>query len=473
VQDHEFDEIDAIINAGSMAIVGASGVPMKFGTYFTGVQLSFGFKGPVYLVNPGEKEIMGRQAYPDLRSLPEAPDIVYITIPAHRSMEVLRDCAAVGVKGVIILAAGFREAGEEGKALEEEALRLAREGGFHIIGPNCFGIYNPRNRLTLLPGYDFSTTPGDTAFISQSGGFAAHVARLGKSLGIDFSAVVSYGNAADLNETDLLRYFTRDPHTAVISGYLEGARGGHDFVEALREATAVKPVVIWKVGKGEASRRAVITHTGSLSGSAEIWEALMRQCGVIIASGVEELCDVLLALKHIGRDPGRRLLISGGGGGLGTYAGDLAEDEGLDVPPLDGGTLDNLKKILARPGAVAGNPLDIGAPLIPLQQFEPAIWEAARNASTDILIFDMAVNFAYDLAGEAGLDLATDILIRAGRESKKAMVVVLYTRSCDPDNLTAEENLRRVRWKLLDAEIPVYPSMPRALRAIARVNSGA
>lgn len=466
----DFTQLDRIINARSMAIVGASGLPMKFGTFFTGVQLSVGFRGTIYLVNPHEKEIIGHTTFPDLPSLPQVPDLVYLTIPAHRSMEVLRDCADMKVKAVIILAAGFREIGEEGKALEDEALSLAERGGFRIIGPNCFGIYNPRNGLTLLPGRDFSNTPGDIAFISQSGGFAAHVARLGKSLGIDFSAVVSYGNAADLNETDFLRYFAMDPQTRVIAGYIEGARG-EDFADAIRSTASAKPVVLWKVGRSEASRRAVVSHTGSLSGSAELWEALMRQSGVITASGVEEVCDVLLALKHFGRNPGRRLLISGGGGGLGTYAADLAEDEGLEVPALDGETLERMKTVLGRPGAVAGNPLDIGAPLIPLQEFEPAMLGAAANRSTDILIFDMAVNFAYDLAGEPGLELATDVLIHTRSGSEKPMAAVLYSRACDPDNLTVEQNLRRMRARLLDAGIPVYPSMPRALRAISRVNS--
>ena len=157
----DFAQIDGILNARSIAIVGASNNPLKFGGMLTASQLAMGFAGPVYLVNPNEEEILGHKAYPDLLSLPEPPDLVYIVIPADRSLEVLQQCGQRGVKGVVMIPAGFREAGEEGTALEQEALRLARQGGFRIIGPNCFGIYNPRNRLTLLPGYDFSTSPGD------------------------------------------------------------------------------------------------------------------------------------------------------------------------------------------------------------------------------------------------------------------------------------------------------------------------
>jgi acetate---CoA ligase (ADP-forming) len=395
----EFEEIDAVVNARSIAIVGASAKPMKFGSLFTASQLTYGFSGPVYLVNPGEAEIMGRKSYADLRSLPEVPDLVITTIPAHRSMDILRDCAGLGVKGVIIMASGFSEIGEEGEALENEALRLAREGGFRIIGPNCFGIYNPRNRLTLLPGNDFSDTPGDVAFISQSGGFSVHVGRQCKSLGIDFSAIVSYGNATDIDEIDLIRYFAADPQTSIIAGYLEGASDGRLFMQALKEAAEHKAVVLWKVGKSESSARAVVSHTGSLAGSAAIWQAMLRQSGVIEVSGVDEICDVLLALKHLGRRPGRRLMLTGGGGGLGTYAADLAEESGLEVPPLAGESLSRMREVLGAPGAAVGNPLDIGAPLIPLPFFEAALRGAAANPSTDILVFDIAMNFAYAIVG--------------------------------------------------------------------------
>lgn len=468
--DFDFSQIDSAINARSLAIVGASGAPMKFGSMFTKSQLDMGFRGPVYLVNPKESEIMGRAAYPDLRSLPEVPELVYLMIPAHRSIEVLRECADLRVRAVIMVASGFREIGESGVELEREALTLAREGGFRIVGPNCFGIYNPRNRLTVLPGYDFSVEAGNIAFISQSGGFCVHVARQCQSQGLRFSAVVSFGNAADIDETDLLRYFTLDPQTEIIAGYLEGAKRGREFALALKEAASSKPVVMWKVGRAEASRRAVLSHTGSLAGSAEVWSSLLKQCGVIQASGVDEVCDVLLALKHIGAGPGKRVLLAGGGGGLGTYGADIAWCEGLEVPPLDEDTHGRMSEVLSGAGAVAGNPLDIGAPLVMPDMLEQAIGLAASNPTTDILVFDMAVNFAHDIAGEPGLELATDIFIKAAHESGKPMAVVMYSRSSDHDDLKFEEVLRRYAWKLLEAGVPVFPSMPRALRAISLVN---
>lgn len=463
----DFDQIDAIINARSIAIVGASGKPGKFGHALVAAQLAMGFEGPLYLVNPGEEEILGRRTYPSLESLPEAPDLVYLTIPAQLSLDVLRDCGRLGVRGVVIIAAGFREAGPQGAALEREALELARRGGFRILGPNCFGIYNPRNRLTLLPGYDLSRTAGDTAFLSQSGGFSLHLARMGKSLGIPFRAVVSYGNGTDLDECDLLRYFAQDPGTRTIAAYLEGTRKGREFLDALREACAQKPVLVWKVGKGEASRRAVSSHTGSLAGSAEIWHSALAQAGAISVSGIDEILDVLLVLRHLGRNWGRRILVAGGGGGLGTYGADLAEVEGLSVPPLEAVTRARLGEILVRAGAVVGNPLDLGTPMIPLPLFAAAMKEAAANPSTDLLVFDLAVNFARDLVGDRGIFEAADALARARKETGRSVAAVLYSRACDPEDMSVEDLLRRVRARLLEQGVAVFPSMARAVRALS------
>jgi acyl-CoA synthetase (NDP forming) len=467
----DFTQIDEILNARSIAIVGASNSPMKFGGMLTASQLAMGFEGPVYLVNPKEHEIMGYRAYPDLLSLPQPPELVYIVIPANRSLEVLKECGQVGAKGVVLVSAGFRESGEDGKTLEQEAMRLALEGGFRIIGPNCFGIYNPRNRLTLLPGVDFSTTPGDVAFLSQSGGFSTHVARLGQSLGIRFSAVVSYGNGVDIDETDLLHYFARDPQTRFIGAYLEGVRDGRVFLEALKEAASRKQVVLWKVGKASPSQQAVMSHTGSIAGSAEIWEAALRQTGAIQASGIEEVCDVLLGLRHLGRRPGRRILVSGGGGGLGTNAADLAGREGLELPSLNEGTGRRLREILGRVGAVISNPLDIGTPLVPLPMFEAAVGEAAENPTTDVLIFDLAMNFALRMAREEGLHQVADVLIRTRQQCGKPVVMVLYSRACDVDDLEPERVLRQLRSKLLDKGVAVYPSMRRAIRVISLLNT--
>ena len=464
-----FQQIDRIVNARSLAIVGASDKPGKFGTLLTASQLAMGFSGPVYLVNPAGGEILGRRVYPSLLDLPEDPDLVYVAVPAPASLPILHACAQRRVQGVVMVASGFGEAGADGHGLEKEALRTAREGGFRIIGPNCFGIYNPRNRLTLTPGHDFSTVPGDVAFISQSGGYAAHVARLGKSLGLSFRAVVSYGNGADLEARDFLRYFGQDDGTGIIAGYLEGTRDGRGFLDALAAAAARKPVVIWKVGRGEAATRAVVSHTGSLAGAHPVWNGVLGRRGVFRVSGVEELLDVLVAWKHLGSNPGRRVLFVGGGGGLGAFAADLAEEEGLGLPPLDENAGAALRAMLRGAGAVAGNPLDIGAPLIPLPQFEAVMRAAAGNETTDVVLLDLAVNFAMLLGGLEGMVRVAETLGRVRAETGRPMAVVLYSRACDPDDLEPERVLRRMRSILHEGSVAVFPSLPRAVRALSRL----
>jgi len=465
-----FQQIDGIVNARSLAIVGASDKPGKFGTLLTASQLAMGFRGPVFLVNPAVGEILGLRVYPDLASLPETPDLVYVAVPAHRSLPVLEACARRRVKGVVMVASGFRETGEAGRAMEQEALRTAREGGFRIIGPNCFGIYNPRNRLTLTPGHDFSTEPGDIAFLSQSGGYSAHVARQGKSLGLSFRAVISYGNGSDLDERDLLRYFARDRGTGIIAGYLEGSRDGRDFLAALSEAAERKPVVLWKVGGAEASARVLASHTGSMAGAQPVWDGALRRRGVIRVAGVDELVDVLVALKHLGAAPGRRVMFVGGGGGLGAFAADLAEAEGLELPVLHVSTARALGDILQGAGAAPGNPLDMGPPLLPLPQFEALLRQAAGHPGTDVVVLDLAVNFAMLLGGVDGMGRVAEVLARVRRETGRPLAVALYSRAMDPDDLEPERALRRMRSILLDGGVAVFPSLRRALRALARVN---
>jgi acyl-CoA synthetase (NDP forming) len=251
---------------------------------------------------------------------------------------------------------------------------------------------------------------------------------------------------------------------------VEGAKDGARFAEALQAAAAAKPVVIWKVGKEESSRRAVMSHTGSLAGSPALWDALIKQAGALDASGVDELLDIVLALKCVGKGRGKRLLISGGGGGLGVYGADLAEREGLQVPPLDPATLSRMQDILDRAGAVAGNPLDIGAPLIPVPFMEGALREAAMNPTTDVLVFDLAVNFGHDVAGDFGIERAVELLCDARELSGKPVAAVLYSRSFDLDDMRFETMIRRMRRRLNAAGVVVFPSMDRAVKALGRVS---
>ncbi len=464
----DFQEIDAIINAKSLALVGASTKPLKFGSMFLDSLLRMGFKGDIYPINEKEKEIRGLTCYPDLISLPTTPELVYIAIPAYQCMEVLRQCMGSGVRGVVILAAGFREVGEEGERLEEEALRMAREGGFRIIGPNCFGIYNPRTGLTLPPNPDLTHQPGKVAFITQSGGYGAHFARLGRSMGINFSAVVSYGNGADLEAADFIEYFAEDRETEIIAGYIEGTRDGRRFFETLKQAAAEKPVIMWKVGKGEMARKAVMSHTGSLAGSEEIWNSLLEQCGAVPTQGLEETFNMVQGFYHLKGKPVERLLVMAGGGGLNAYVADLAEERDLLIPPLASDTEEKFAEIFPKVGAVVGNPLDIGTPIVPPDFFKVIVDIAVRDTATDLLIYDLAINFGVLLVGQEGVYRSLQHLAAASKETGKPCVVNLYNRA--PDDPTVSMFHVGMKRMLSDEGIPVFEDLRSALDVIAALN---
>jgi acyl-CoA synthetase (NDP forming) len=442
--------VKEILEARSLALVGASSKPFKFGSLFLASLLTMGFEGNIY---------------PSLAALPEVPDLVYFTVPAYQSMEVLKECVGLGIKAVVIMAAGFREAGPQGEELEHEALRLAREGGFRIIGPNCFGIYNPRTGLTLLPGFDFSHTPGPLAFISQSGGFAAHFGRLGMGLGMDFSAILSYGNASDVSEVDLFRHFLSDDGTEIICGYIEGTRDGRALYSVLKETAARKPVILWKVGRGEVARRAVASHTGSLAGSAAIWDDLFRQCGVIPAEGLEEMAAIAQCFYRLGRRPARRLLVLGGGGAICTHAADLAERHGLELPRLAEVSETRLREMLPPVGAVVANPLDIGTPLTPPAIFTGIADAVASDTATDLFLFDLAINFGAQLLGEEGVRACLKMLVDAAGAAGKPCAFNLYNRA--PDNLEMVVFHARMKEELMRSGALVFEDLSTAFRALA------
>ncbi|MCX7635990.1 MAG: CoA-binding protein, partial [Syntrophales bacterium] len=299
---HDTDDVfQRIFHPRRLAVVGVSTGGFGFGRGILLSLLAMGFPGDIFPVNPRGGQINGLTIYPTVEDIPGPIDFAIIAVEAPLVPAAVRACRRKGAAGVEILSSGFRELGTpEGKALEEEIRREAAEG-IRVIGPNCFGIYCPQSGLTMLPGPDLSRETGPVAFISQSGGHAIDYAFLGKWLGVRFSKMVSFGNGVDLRETELLRYFTRDEETKIISLYVEGVEDGEAFFDALSAATARKPVVIYKGGLSEAGQRAVASHTASLGGSRQIWEAVLKQAGAVQVESMEELAHACLALSYLPR----------------------------------------------------------------------------------------------------------------------------------------------------------------------------
>ena len=307
-------QLEELFHPRSVAIVG---LPrgMKTGKLFLISLLDQGFPGPIYPVHPTAGEIDGLKAYPSVSAIPETVDLAIILVPHHQALPIVRECADKGVKGAVLFTAGYKETGtEEGKALEAELVGIARGAGMRLFGPNCMGLYCPESGLSFFPG--LSRESGPIGMISHSGSLANILGRIASTKGINFSKVASLGNEADVHGADLLTYLGQDPKTRVIAAYLEGIKNGPYFFRALKEASRQKPVIIWKVGLTAEGSRAASSHTGALAGSAEIWEAVIRQTGAVPVEGIEALTDAMMGFSMLPERLGDRIAILSGPGGL-------------------------------------------------------------------------------------------------------------------------------------------------------------
>lgn len=371
----------------SIAVLGASVVEGTVGRAIM-VNLVSRFEGSIYPVNPKYDEVLGLKTYKSCRELPETPDLMIIAVPAKIVPQVLDECGGRGVKAAIVISAGFKEVGEEGEKLERELVEVARRHGVRVIGPNCLGVYDAYSKLNTIfnpPDRQKVPPPGNVAFLSQSGALGAAILDWLAEYNIGMSKFVSYGNAADVKEWELLEYLVSDPETKVIMMYIEGVENGKNLLKAVRKATlAGKPVIVLKAGKSEKGIRAVSSHTGSLAGSYKVYEAGLTQSGALI---VNELDDFILATKALSWLPaprGSRVAIVTNGGGAGVLATDAVELSGLRLAELSEETKKYLRSRLP-PAASLNNPVDILGDAPP-ERYEVAMEAVMRDENVDLVI---------------------------------------------------------------------------------------
>jgi len=350
-----FLALDYMFHPRSVAVVGAS-TQEGPGSFVTAIK-DMGFTGDLYPVNPKADEISGFKCYHRLTDIPGDVDHVISSVPLRFVEQLVEDCAAKHVRVIHFFTAGFSETGdEEAAALEARILDRAREQGMRVIGPNCMGLYVPAAGLSFMPG--MPVEPGDVAFLSQSGANAGEFCRTGATRGLRYSKVVSYGNGTDVRESELLEYCAEDPDTAVIACYIEGVRDGAHFLRALQKASRAKPVVILKGGRTEAGTRAANSHTGSLAGSLQIFDAAVRQGGAIRVDRMEELVDSTVAFRYLRSLRGPRAAIVGGGGGYSVLASDEVGSHGLKMPALPDDVQRKLLEFTPVAGTSVRNPVD-------------------------------------------------------------------------------------------------------------------
>lgn len=349
------DQLDPIFKPKSMAVIGASSNPAKWGYRMVENPLRTGYRGPIYPVNPNEKTILDLPVYRSIFDIPQSVDLAVITVPALQAPAVLKDCIKKGVQGVVMITAGFAESSPEGKALQDEVAKIAREGGIRFVGPNCMGIYSAAGMLSLC--FDPMPLRGSIAFMSQSGTFGGSLARMASVKGYGLSKFASIGNQANLMAADYLEYLAQDDETKVIVYYMEGFKDGERFFDLAKEIVRKKPIVIYKAGRTAAGVRATQSHTASIAGSDEVFNSLCAQSGLIRAQEAMQAFEMAEALSKQPLPPGKRVAILGSGG-QGVVAADACASLGLEIPELDSETVRILQEGMPPHAPVPRNPID-------------------------------------------------------------------------------------------------------------------
>jgi acetyltransferase len=349
--------LDKIFNPKSIAIIGASDEEGSVGYALMKNFIDLGFEGKVYPVNIHKTEILGLKAYQSVEQIPEPVDLAVIATPAKTVPEIVEQCGKAGIKGLIIISAGFKEVGAEGKALEDKILEIKNKYGLRIIGPNCLGIIRPSVKLNAT---FINKTPksGNIAFISQSGALGSAILDWAIHENIGFSNFVSVGSMLDVDFGDLIDYFGTDPKTRSILMYIEGLTDARKFMSAARHFARTKPVIVVKAGKYTESAKAAASHTGSLTGEDVIYDAAFKRAGIV---RVEEIADLFNCAEVLGMQPlpnGPNLVIITNAGGPGVMATDALIARGGKLAKLSPKTMEYLNSILPHYWS-KGNPVDI------------------------------------------------------------------------------------------------------------------
>ncbi len=460
----------------SIAIVGASDVAATFGTRYLQAMMDIGFKGILYAVNHKGDETLGLKIYRSVMDLPDTPELACICVSAKYAPDILRECLKKGVKAAIILSAGFSEFDDEGKRLEKEIVEIARQG-IRVMGPNCFGTYCPAGRVTIVPGGHFPKEAGRVALLTQSGQLAEGITAPAFGEGIRYSKVASYGNACNTNEADLLEYLMKDNETQIFSSYLEGVRDGRRFFNTARAFRGKKPIIIWKVGLTSMGAAAASSHTGSLAGGTVVWNTFFKQTGAIKVETREELIDTTVGFSCLPSGTGTGVaFISGGGAGT-VVGADACERAGMHLPLFSAGSAAKLNELLPSAGTIAKNPLDIGTPHPPLEQFTKVLEALAESDGVDIIVIRrifFGIKAALYFAGAHApspdqIKTLKEIPLNIKKKYNKPVVIILPEDLTGTENIDLEQERRELRDFYFRHGIPVFRSEQRAFMALGHL----
>ncbi len=366
-----------------VAVVGASASPDKLGYQVLNNIIQYGYEGAIYPINPTAPEILGFKAYPSVLDCPDPVDLAIMLVPSKVVPAVMEQCGQRGLKGAVVITAGFKEVGPQGKALEQQVTEIVRKYGMRMIGPNVLGIIDTVAKLNASFAAGMPRR-GKIAFMSQSGALCTSILDMALGQGIGFSRFYSIGNKADINEFDLVSGWASDPEVRAIMAYLESITNGPEFIRVASEVTRSKPIIAVKSGTTSAGSKAASSHTGSLAGSEAAYEAAFKQCGIIRAGSVQELFDISQAFARQPLLTGPAIAVITNAGGPGIMASDAIEHAGLQLAALSNETKQYLQPLLPAAASVA-NPIDVLGDA-PAERYGLAIEAALKDPAVNAVL---------------------------------------------------------------------------------------
>jgi len=449
------NKLDAIFCPKTVAVVGASSTPGKVGHDIFKNLLRGEFQGTIYPVNPKARSILCVRCYPSVLDIPDKIDLALIILPPKIALGTVQDCVDKGVKGIVIVSAGFKEVGGEGAEIEAKIAAICRESGVRLIGPNCLGVINPSDDVRL--NASFSThmpEKGNISFISQSGALCTSVLDFAAERGFGFSKFVSIGNKADVDEFDLLRYYHADPKTDVIMIYMEELRYRPGFIEEVKSITSgdrPTPIIVIKSGKTAAGAAAAASHTGSLAGSDAVYNAIFDEAGIMRVDTVDDLFDIASAFAAKRIPDGNRIAIITNAGGPGIIATDMTEMSGLKLAKFSEDTIKELHKYLP-PTANFKNPVDVIGDAT-RDRYEHALETVIEDDGVDGVLMILTPQSMTDAVGTA------EAIVSTYHKTEKPIVCCFMGVV---DVSAGVEYLRK-------HSVPVYAFPENAARALGRL----
>ena len=443
--------LDAILKPRSIAVIGASRMSDTIGHQIFANLLRYGFTGAVYPVNPNARSIQSVRAYPSVGALPEPIDLAVIVVPKERVLDVARTCGQAGVRGLVVISAGFREIGGVGIDRERQLMDIVRQYDMRMVGPNCMGVLNTDPAIAMNATFAPAMPPtGRAAFVSQSGALGVSVLDHAAEYGIGISQFVSVGNKPDVSGNDLLEQWEHDPAVGVILMYVESFGNPRRFLELASRITRTKPIIAVKSGRSKVGARAASSHTGALAASDVAVDALLTQAGVLRAESIEELFDMAMAFTGRPLPRSRRTAIVTNSGGPGILAADAMETRGLEVVELASATIAQLKPLFPEEASIR-NPLDM------IASATPAHYRSALDAVLSDPNVDSALAVFLPLLSVRQQDIAESIVAVAAKHDEKPVLAVLM----------GSAGLPQGRAELHKAGIPAYVFPESAARGLA------